>query len=135
MKTTGKTGLHVIVPIRRELNYSAVRDIARTIGEHLLREHPNEITTDWATEKRRGKVFMDYNMNVRGKSTIVPYCPRGLSGAAVAMPLTWKELETIDPTDFRIPTVTDRLDPWAKVLDQKQDIEKILFRSMRALTS
>ena len=126
VKTSGKTGLHIFVPIRRTLTYAAVREIARTFAQHLVAEHPNDITTEWATEKRRGKVFLDYNMNVRGKSTIAPYCPRGLPGAAVAMPLTWKELATAHPMDFRIPTVIRRSDAWTQVLNRKQDIEKIL---------
>ena len=42
--------------------------------------------------KRTGKIFMDYNMNVRGKTLNVAYSPRGAAGAPVSMPLTWDEL-------------------------------------------
>jgi bifunctional non-homologous end joining protein LigD len=65
VKTSGKTGLHVVVPIERTLRYDAVRAVAKGIGEHLARAHPEDITVDWSVERRTRKVFIDYNMNVR----------------------------------------------------------------------
>ena len=47
---------------------------------------------EWSVPKRTGKIFMDYNMNVRGKTLNVAYSPRGAPGAPVSMPLTWDEL-------------------------------------------
>jgi bifunctional non-homologous end joining protein LigD len=129
VKTTGKTGLHVVVPIEATVRYDVVRGMAGAICQHLLREHPETITLEWDTRKRRGKVFMDFNMNVRGKSTIAPYCPRGLQGAPVSMPLGWRELASARPTQFRIgtaPTGRKRRDPWSGVLDRKQSLEGTL---------
>jgi len=134
VKTSGKTGLHVIVPIKRTLRYDAVREMARFIGEQLRRAHPSDITLDWQVKKRTGKVFVDANMNVRGKSISVAYSPRGLRGAPVSMPVTWRELATIDPLDFRLPTVLPRLrrrgDAWAGWLDRAQNVEKALSRDV-----
>ena len=42
---------------------------------------------EWAVKKRTGKIFIDYNMNVRGKTLNVAYSPRGVPGAPVSMPL------------------------------------------------
>jgi bifunctional non-homologous end joining protein LigD len=129
VKTSGKTGLHVVVPIAPTLRYVVVRGIARTISEHLLGEHPAAITTQWDTRKRAGKVFMDFNMNVRGKSTIAPYGPRGLPGAPVSMPLTWRELARVQPMQFRIPTLSKgrkRSEPWSALLAEKQSLEAAL---------
>jgi len=129
VKTTGKTGLHVVVPIVPTLRYDVVRKLAGEICQHLLRQHPETITTEWDTKKRKGKVFMDYNMNVRGKSTIAPYCVRGLPGAPVAMPLTWRELSAAGPDPFRMGALSSarkRRDPWAGVLDRKQSLELTL---------
>ncbi|HEX2541371.1 MAG TPA: hypothetical protein VHM00_09850 [Caldimonas sp.] len=129
VKTTGKTGLHVVVPIAPTLRYDVVRRIARTICEHLLGQHPGDITTEWDTRKRKGKVFMDFNMNVRGKSTIAPYCPRGLPGAPVSMPLGWRELASANPMQYRIGSPAlrrKRSDPWAGVLAEKQSLEQTL---------
>ena len=57
-----------------------------------MRQHPKDITMEWSVPKRTGKIFMDYNMNVRGKTLNVAYSPRGVPGAPVSMPLTWEEL-------------------------------------------
>jgi len=129
VKTSGKTGLHVAVPVEPTLRYDVVREVAKTLSQHLLRAHPGEITTEWDTRKRTGKIFIDFNMNVRGKSISAPYCPRGLPGAPVSMPLAWRELANAEPTQFRIPTVSmrgRRRDPWA-ALDRPQSLERTLF--------
>ena len=130
VKTSGKTGLHVIVPIRRTLAFAAVREIARLIAEHVLRAHPGVITLDWSIGKRAGKIFLDANMNVRGKSITVPFSPRGRAGAPVSMPLTWQALRGADARDFRITTVAEALhahgDAWTGWLDRKQDVERTL---------
>ena len=77
------------------------RHITEMVGRHVLRQHPKVITMDWATEKRTGKIFIDHNMNVRGKTLNVAYSPRGVPGAPVSMPLTWEELEAAEP--LRLP--------------------------------
>src|SRR5262249_18658395 len=68
VKTTGKTGLHIYVPILRNLDYSATHAVAETLARYLVQQHPQRVTAEWAVEKRRGKVFVDYNQNVRGKT-------------------------------------------------------------------
>ena len=132
VKTSGKTGLHVIVPIKRTLRYAGVREMARYIGERLRLAHPRDITLDWQLTKRAGKVFVDANMNVRGKSMSVAYSPRGLPGAPVSTPLTWRELARVDPRAFRIPTIPARIrkrgDPWSGWLRSAQSVEEALAR-------
>ena len=128
VKTSGKTGLHVFVPIERTVTFDEARHICETVGRHVMREHPREITMEWAIEKRTGKIFIDYNMNVRGKTLNVAYSPRGVPGAPVSMPLTWEELEAAEPTDFTINDVPARLektgDRWHDVLEIKQSLTK-----------
>jgi bifunctional non-homologous end joining protein LigD len=126
VKTSGKTGLHVFVPIERTVTFDEVRAICEMVGRHLMREHPREITMEWAVIKRTGKIFMDYNMNVRGKTLNVAYSPRGVPGAPVSMPLTWEELEAAEPMDFRLRNVIGRLektgDRWHDVLSSKHSL-------------
>jgi bifunctional non-homologous end joining protein LigD len=133
VKTSGKTGLHVFVPIRRTLDFDAARHVSELVGRHLMRAHPKDITLDWSVPKRTGKIFMDYNMNVRGKTLNVAYSPRGEPGAPVSMPLTWEELERAHPLDFTITNAPQRLaqtgDRWADALERKQDLEKALART------
>jgi bifunctional non-homologous end joining protein LigD len=133
VKTSGKTGLHVFVPIDRTVTFDAARHICETVGRHLLKAHPREITLEWATEKRTDKIFIDYNMNVRGKTLNVAYSPRGLPGAPVSMPLTWEELEAAEVMDFTIANVTARLektaDRWQDALVSKYSLSRVLGRA------
>jgi bifunctional non-homologous end joining protein LigD len=126
VKTSGKTGLHVFVPINRTVTFDGARQITEMVGRHLLKEHPKEITMEWATQKRTGKIFIDHNMNVRGKTLRVAYSPCGSPGATVSMPLTWEELEAAEPTDFAINNVLARLekagDRWHDALLAKQSL-------------
>jgi bifunctional non-homologous end joining protein LigD len=128
VKTSGKTGLHVFVPIVRTVTFDEARHICETVGRHVMRAHPKDITMEWAVEKRTGKIFIDYNMNVRGKTLNVAYSPRGVPGAPVSMPLTWDELEAAEPMDFTINNVPARLekngDRWHDVLESKHSLTK-----------
>lgn len=130
VKTSGKTGLHVFVPIERTLDFAAVREVAGLVGRHLLRQHPRLITMDWSIAKRSGKIFFDYTMNTRTKTLAAAYSPRGVPGAPVSMPLTWEELETAQPLDFSLTHVAQRLaqtgDPWRDALARKQSLERTL---------
>ena len=130
VKTSGKTGLHVFVPINRTVTFDGARQITEMVGRHLLKEHPKEITMEWATQKRTGKIFIDHNMNVRGKTLRVAYSPCGSPGATVSMPLTWEELEAAEPTDFAINNVLARLeksgDRWSDALSAKQSLADAL---------
>ncbi len=128
VKTSGKTGLHVFVPIERIVTFDEARQICEMVGRHVLREHPKDITMEWAVIKRTGKIFIDYNMNVRGKTLNVAYSPRGVPGAPVSMPLTWEELEAAEPMDFTMQNVLGRLertgDRWHDALSAKQSLAK-----------
>jgi bifunctional non-homologous end joining protein LigD len=133
VKTSGKTGLHVFVPIERTLDFAAVREVAGLIGRHLLRQHPELITMDWSIAKRTGRIFFDYTMNTRGKTLAAAYSPRGLPGAPVSMPLTWEALQTAQPQDFNLENVAPRLaqtgDPWRDALTRKHSLERTLART------
>jgi bifunctional non-homologous end joining protein LigD len=132
VKTSGKTGLHVFVPINRTIDFHAAREVSELVGRHLMRQHPRDITLEWSVPKRTGKIFMDYNMNVRGKTLNVAYSPRGAPGAPVSMPLTWEELAGAHPLDFRITNAARRLaetgDRWRDALSRKQSLERALER-------
>jgi bifunctional non-homologous end joining protein LigD len=126
VKTSGRTGLHLYLPIVRDLDFDAAREVAHTIAVHVQRERPKDVTIEWAVRRRTGKIFFDYNQNSRGKSLAVPYSPRRHPAATVSMPLDWDELEQVYPTDFTLHTVPDRLDaegdPWAGILEARQNL-------------
>jgi bifunctional non-homologous end joining protein LigD len=130
VKTTGRTGLHIYVPIERSLDYHATHTISETLARFLVQQHPKEVTVEWAVDKRKGKVFADYNQNVRGKTLASIYSPRVLPWAAVSMPLRWDEVGKVFPTDFTILTAPDRLrqvgDLWSEILNKKHDLAGLL---------
>jgi len=135
VKTSGRTGLHLYLPIVRDLDFDAARDVAMTIARHAASAQPKEVTLEWAVERRRGKIFFDYNQNVRGKSLAVPYSPRRHPAATVSAPIRWDEVEKIYPTDLTLLTVPDRLeregDPWEGILEAKQNLDAIVGAGAR----
>jgi bifunctional non-homologous end joining protein LigD len=132
IKTSGATGLHIFVPVVREYEYDVIREVAQTLGAFLVRAHPKEVTTEWATEKRKGMVFFDANQNARIKNLACAYSPRAKPGGPVSMPLKWDELDRIFPTDFTMLNAYERVakvgDLWAHILDAKHDLSALLGR-------
>src|SRR5207248_2433283 len=61
VKTTGKTGLHIYVPIKRTLDYHATHTISETLARYPAQQHPKEVTVEWAVDKPQGNVFGDHN--------------------------------------------------------------------------
>lgn len=129
VKTSGRTGLHIYVPIVRNIEYDMVRGLADVIGRHLLKQRPKEVTMEWAVKKRTGKIFFDHNMNGRSKTLPSPYSARNSLEGTVSTPVEWDELPQIYPTDFTVRTVPKRLekngDIWADILDHKTDMESL----------
>jgi bifunctional non-homologous end joining protein LigD len=133
VKSSGKTGLHIFVPIARTLTFGEARSVCELIGRHLMTQHPDIITMDWSVEKRSGKIFFDHNMNTRGKTLNVAYSPRGVAGAPVSMPVTWEELPDVLPPDFRMDNVPKlmptRGDAWRDMHNTQQSLEAALKMS------
>jgi bifunctional non-homologous end joining protein LigD len=133
VKTSGKTGLHVFVPVLRQFDYDTVRGMSEQICRFVQRQHPRETTMEWSVEKRRGKIFLDHNQNTRGKTLATPYSPRALPGAPVSMPVRWSELPDVYPSQFTLRTAHKRLsevgDLWRDILDHKADLAQVFKAS------
>jgi bifunctional non-homologous end joining protein LigD len=131
VKTSGKTGLHIFIPIVNLYTYEQTRSFAEIIGKILTRRYPGKITMDWNTIKRTGKVFFDYNQNARGKTIASIFSPRPTDLATVSVPIKWENLANVIPTDFTILNVPDIMDkqipnPWINILKKKQNLNKTL---------
>lgn len=131
IKISGKTGLHIFVPIANQYTYEQTRAFAEVVGNILLRRHPEKITMEWDTTKRAGKVFFDHNQNARGKTIASVFSARPTESATVSMPVKWDYLSSVFPTDYTILNVPDILNkksvnPWDNMLEKKQDLNKIL---------
>ncbi|HEX2306121.1 MAG TPA: DNA ligase D [Nitrososphaeraceae archaeon] len=132
VKTSGKSGLHVYVPIINSYPYEQTRNFSELIAKIMISKYPKKVTTEWNTSKRKGKVFFDYNQNSRGKTLASVYSLRPTAAATVSMPLRWKKLDSILPTDFTISSVPQLVskdnDIWAGVLTEKQNIGEIISK-------
>lgn len=130
IKTSGKTGLHIYVPVVRNADNEELRSFAATLAKHCFEQRPDDVTIEWAVKKRTGKVFFDFNMNARGKTLASIYSPRNSILGTVSTPLDWKELGSVYPTDFTMDTVPDRVaeigDLWSDILFLKNDLQMFL---------
>ncbi len=123
IKTSGKTGLHILAPIERRYRFEETREFARRIGADLAKEHPDEVSVEWRIAKRTGHVLVDHMQNVRAKTLPAPYSLRASEVASVSMPLRWEELDAADSHDFTLRTVPailrERGDAWEGLLDHR----------------
>ncbi|MFN8638845.1 MAG: non-homologous end-joining DNA ligase [Dehalococcoidia bacterium] len=130
VKTSGATGLHVYVPIVRNLDYASVRGVAETLGGFLMKAHPQQVTMEWQTKNRAGKVFFDAGQNARTKNMAAAYSPRAKPGAPVSVPLRWNELTEVYPAELTILNAPERFeelgDLWSRILDAKHDLRAAL---------
>jgi bifunctional non-homologous end joining protein LigD len=132
IKTSGSSGLHVLIPLGRQCGY----DEARTLGELLARvvvaELPEIATITRQVSRRGGKVYLDYVQNGAGRLLAAPFCARPLPGAPVSAPLKWSEVNAgLDIRRFTIRTVPQRMrklkaDPVGDVLRLMPDLGRAL---------
>ena len=130
LKTTGGKGLHVVVPVRPELEWNAAKQFCKSLVEVMAQKRPNRYLTTMTKEKRKGKIFLDYLRNSRGATSVCAYSTRARSGAPVSMPLSWEELEAgARPEGFDLRTVPVRLervatDPWKSFEDARASLAR-----------
>jgi bifunctional non-homologous end joining protein LigD len=96
LMTTGSRGLHVVVPLDRTADFDTTRQFARDLVEALAQREPEKLTTEVRKDQRRGRLFLDYLRNSYAHTSVPPYALRAVSGAPVATPLDWEELEKSD---------------------------------------
>ncbi|MBB2975637.1 DNA ligase D [Microbacterium endophyticum] len=117
LKTSGNRGLHVFCPIEPTCEFLDVRHAVIAAGRELERRVPEFATMAWWKEERGQKVFIDFNQANRDRTMAGAYSPRALPDATVSTPITWDELEGLDPTGFTVRSIVERLetigDPWA----------------------
>lgn len=110
VKTSGKTGLHVLVPSRRGDDYESTRGWALEIAERVVSALPSIATVERSKSKRQSRVYVDVMQNVRGHHAVPPYVLRAVSYAGVSTPLKWAEVTPeLDPRRFNLRTIFRRL--------------------------
>jgi DNA ligase D len=121
-KTSGGRGIHLYVRIQPRWTFVEVRRAAIALGREIERRRPDLATTSWWKEKRGERVFIDFNQMARDRTIACAYSLRANPRATVSTPLTWDELDHVEPNDFDLSTVPAR---FAKIGDPHAAIDNI----------
>lgn len=132
-KTSGKTGIHIFIPMGGKYRYEIVRDFAHLIGMEVNKRQPKLTSLERMPEKRRHRIYLDYLQNREGQTLAAPYSVRPTLDASVSTPLHWEEVKSgLKPSDFTIANMAARLDTvgdiWKPVLGKPVDIAAVLKR-------
>jgi bifunctional non-homologous end joining protein LigD len=124
VKTSGRRGLHVVIPIIREHTFKQTREFVHQIAKQLNRES-STIISEFQRMKTPGTVYIDYLQNAHGKTMVCPYSLRALPQATISIPLEWKEVKKgLKPEEFTIiKTMKINGNPWEKLLTKEQRLD------------
>jgi DNA ligase D len=124
-KTSGGRGLHVYVRIAPDHGFTDVRRAALAFAREIERRAPDDVTTTWWRKDRDPKaLFVDYNQNARDHTMAAAYSVRGVPRATVSTPITWDEIDDVEPGDCTMATVPAR---FAEIGDLHAGIDDAVF--------
>lgn len=139
VKTSGRHGLHVYVPLARQYTYEQTRASARTIGQHLTDANPHLFNMGWQLDNHP-RVSIDFHQNALSKAFAAPHSLRATHLATISQPITWKTLETLtDPSQFNLFTLLSQVkdsqfaldsdnNPWPNLDQSGQEIPADLLK-------
>jgi bifunctional non-homologous end joining protein LigD len=132
-KTSGKTGIHIYIPMGAKYTYEQGKNLAHLIAIGVNTRQPKLTSVERMPEKRKNKIYVDFLQNREGQTLAAPYSLRPTPDATVSMPLHWDEvIPSLKPTDFTINNAPRRLsrvgDLWAPALATGVDLPAILKR-------
>lgn len=130
-KTSGKTGIHIYIPLGAKYDYDQARNLAHLIALEVNKREPKLTSVERIPKKRPNKIYVDFLQNRSGQTLAAPYSLRPTPEATVSMPLHWDEVKpSLKPTDFTIKNALKRLektgDLWKPVTAKGVDLNKIL---------
>jgi bifunctional non-homologous end joining protein LigD len=125
-KTSGRRGLHVLVPIVVGPDADDVLAFAESLVARVAAAHPDDLTVAHSIAARRGRVYLDPFRNGFGQTVVAPYSVRRRKGAPISIPLKWSEVRsTLIPSDFNMgncATWLRRADPWSDFFEDRQSL-------------
>jgi bifunctional non-homologous end joining protein LigD len=130
-KTSGSSGIHVYVPVRRRYTFDQTAGFAEKVSGLVAERNPKIATVERRiAERKKNQVYVDWQQNARGKSAASVYSARAKAGATVSAPVTWEEIERgFKLSDFTIVTMPDRIDEvgdlWKDYLKDRQALADI----------
>jgi len=108
-KSSGKTGLHVLVPLGDGLPFEVAKQLLELIARIVLQQHPEHATMERRKDKRGARVLIDIGQTGPHRTIVAPYSVREVPGAPVSTPLSWDEVSlSLDPSSFNVFTVPER---------------------------
>jgi bifunctional non-homologous end joining protein LigD len=110
LKTSGKTGLHILVPWNEKGGYTEAREWGLGLARQVLKAMPKIATIERSKVKRGQRVYLDLMQNAKGRHVVPPYVLRPVPAAPVSTPLDWHELTPkLNPSDFKLMTIFRRI--------------------------
>jgi bifunctional non-homologous end joining protein LigD len=133
IKTTGGKGLHLVVPIERRVDQSALRAAVARLTEIVVERRPDLVTDAFRKVKREGRVMLDPSRNGTGATIVAPYSPRARADATVSFPVAAEELGSVSPGDFTIQTAPKLLgrpgpERWRALASERGRLPSALVR-------
>ena len=133
VKTSGGSGLHILIPMGAQHDHDLVRQLAELLAQVIVERLPAIATTFRSIPARKGRVYVDALQNGRGKLLAAPYSVRPHPGAPVSTPLAWSEVSSkLDARKLNLRTVPKRLqkieDPLLPVLELRPDLMTALAK-------
>jgi bifunctional non-homologous end joining protein LigD len=132
-KTSGQSGLHVLVPMGPGVGFETGTALAVLLGRLLASRFPDDATMEREIKRRGSRVYVDVFQTHARKTIVAPYSVRAVPGATVSTPLAWSEVGAeLDPKAFTIRTVPERVkrlgDPMRPMLDARPDVPAAVAR-------
>ena len=127
-----------MVPLRPSASWGEAKEFARAVATAHAADDPGRLTTNMSRVRRQGGIFLDYLRNGRGATAIASYSTRARTGAPVAVPLRWDELNPrIESSDYSVAKVRRRLgslrsDPWQGFREAARPLTAGMQNAVRA---
>lgn len=128
-KTSGATGIQIVVPIRTGYTFEQLRQIGQFVANYLTERHPHLFTTERLKKDRGDKIYFDYLQHWYGKTLSAPYTPRAREHAPVSTPLLWEEFSApVYPENYNLLNIHERLSKHGDIISKvpPQDLDPIL---------
>lgn len=130
-KTSGKTGLHIFVPLHATYTFEQGKNLAHLIALEANAREPKITSVERDPAKRKRRVYLDFLQNREGQTLAAPYSVRPTPDATVSMPLHWDEVKPgLDPRQFTIDNAPTRLkrigDLWKPVIGTGISLSDVL---------
>ena len=131
LKTTGKRGVHVHVPIESGLTFDELRPWIRKLPTRQLLPYRLSQTTEQRISHREGQGLHRHVPQQLFANRHRTYAPRAHPEATIALPVPWSALDNLVGADTANVNnlrahVSGRTDPWQRFFESSAPIDKLM---------